>query len=350
MNEREEPFGRLELVGYERVTDHGLAVPVFGRSQRANVYYTARSSSPGGPNGQITGFDRYDPAGLTPLPLERIRETGVGEPWLDVFVWEGAAYVGTALEIWNALAEIREGIAEHAPLSLLALAEGVERGPNLQLVEKAFSWLTRQYGKQKALEWGTDSYMRGILFKGLRRELGTSASKPEMRRALREGLMVRNDGDKITAFIGRSLPAPRREDIFAFFNVARCFGLESGVTFGDPLRESATKRERVVRNRTSERAMRIAALQVAASKPHGKATTTELKNELDRYIALTAEDLIPSKTRPNEAMYQQIIGNLVSHRRSKNNIFAKGWAIYTGDGIEITDAGRRHLRTLGLQD
>jgi hypothetical protein len=45
MNEREEPVGRLELVGYEKITDHGLALPVFGRSQGANVYYTARSSS-----------------------------------------------------------------------------------------------------------------------------------------------------------------------------------------------------------------------------------------------------------------------------------------------------------------
>ena len=86
---------------------------------------------------------------------------------------------------------------------------------------------------------------------------------------------------------------------------------------------------------------------VAASKPRGKATTTELKNEVDQYVTLTAEDRLPSKTRPNEAMYQQIVGNIVSHRGSRNNNFAKGWALYTGDGIEITDAGRQYLRTLG---
>jgi hypothetical protein len=95
--------------------------------------------------------------------------------------------------------------------------------------------------------------------------------------------------------------------------------------------------------------MRIAALQVAASKLHGKATTTELKNEVHQYVALTTEDLRPSKTRANEAMYQQIVGNIVSHRGSRNNILAKGWAIYTGDGIQITDAGRQHLKTLGQQ-
>jgi len=36
-------WGGLELVGYEKVTDHGLALPVFGLSRGANVYYTARS-------------------------------------------------------------------------------------------------------------------------------------------------------------------------------------------------------------------------------------------------------------------------------------------------------------------
>lgn len=38
MSEHEEPVGRLHLVGYEKLTDHGLALPVFGQSQGANVF------------------------------------------------------------------------------------------------------------------------------------------------------------------------------------------------------------------------------------------------------------------------------------------------------------------------
>jgi hypothetical protein len=94
--------------------------------------------------------------------------------------------------------------------------------------------------------------------------------------------------------------------------------------------------------------MRLAALRVAASRPDGKATTTQIKNEVHKYVALTAEDRRPSKTRPNEAMYQQIVGNIISHRQSRNNIFARGWATYTGDGIQITDVARQYLRNLGL--
>src|SRR5690348_14918915 len=154
-------MGRLHLVGYEKLTEHGLALPVFGQSQGANVFYTARSTTPGEANGQIAGFDHYDPDMLVRLPLEQVRETGVGEPWLDVFLWEGAAYVGTAPEIWNALEGLRASIAEHAPLSLLALAEGVEDDPLHWLAGQVFSWLTSRYGKQKALGWCKDTYLSG---------------------------------------------------------------------------------------------------------------------------------------------------------------------------------------------
>ena len=61
MNEHWEPVGPLELVGYEKLTDHGLALPVFGRSPDANLFFTARSSTPGEAGGRIAGFDVYDP-------------------------------------------------------------------------------------------------------------------------------------------------------------------------------------------------------------------------------------------------------------------------------------------------
>lgn len=331
MSEVRDPIGRLHLIGYEKLIDQGLALPVFGRSPGANVFYTARSSEPGGASGHIASFDHYDPDALVPLPPEQVRETGVGEPWLDVFLWEDVAYLGTAPEIWHALAEVRERIAEHSPLSLLALAEGVDPAPDLQLVLKAFSWLTRRYGRQKAEEWRNEIYLRGIVLKSVRRQLGAYADKADVRRALQEELKVRQDGQKIII----ELPLLNLEGLGGFFGRAVGLGLEPEYSKVD--------------NRTSENVMRMAALQVAASKPRGRATTTEIKNEINLYISLTLQDLLPSKTRPNEATYQQIVGNIVSHRESKNNIFAKGWAIYTGGGIQITDTGRQHLRTLGLR-
>ena len=94
--------------------------------------------------------------------------------------------------------------------------------------------------------------------------------------------------------------------------------------------------------------MRIGALRIAASKPNGRATTTQLKEEMPEYVDLTVQDLASSKTRPNESRYHQIIGNIISHQNSSSNIFERGLAVYTGDGIQITDAGREFLRRRGF--
>jgi hypothetical protein len=40
MSEVRDQIGRLHLVGYEKLTAHGLALPVFGRSLGANIFYT----------------------------------------------------------------------------------------------------------------------------------------------------------------------------------------------------------------------------------------------------------------------------------------------------------------------
>ncbi len=101
-------------------------------------------------------------------------------------------------------------------------------------------------------------------------------------------------------------------------------------------------------NRTPESEMRIGALLVARSKPNGIATTTQLKEEIGKFVDLTPKDLARSKTRPNEQMYHQIVGNIVSHHDSQTNIFARGLAVYTGDGIQITQAGRDLLQRRGL--
>jgi hypothetical protein len=87
---------------------------------------------------------------------------------------------------------------------------------------------------------------------------------------------------------------------------------------------------------------------VARSKPNGIATTTQLKEEIGKYVTLTPQDLAQSKTRGNEQMYQQIVGNIISHEKSQTNIFARGLAVYTGDGIQITQAGRDFLQKRGL--
>ncbi len=99
-------------------------------------------------------------------------------------------------------------------------------------------------------------------------------------------------------------------------------------------------------NRTSEPEIAIAALMVARDRPEGRVSTSHLKKMIPDYIKLTDEDWEASPTRKGEAMWHQIVGNIISHRTAEGNIIAEGYATYTGRGIEITDAGRAYLQRL----
>ncbi len=97
-------------------------------------------------------------------------------------------------------------------------------------------------------------------------------------------------------------------------------------------------------NRTSEAEISIAALMVARDRPTGWVSTSQLKKLVPRYITLTDDDRQESLTREGEQLWQQIVGNIVSHRTSDGNIIADGYAIYSSKGIQITDAGRAYLQ------
>jgi len=99
-------------------------------------------------------------------------------------------------------------------------------------------------------------------------------------------------------------------------------------------------------NRTSESEISIAALCVARDRPGGYVSTAHLKKMIPDYTKLTEEDWEVSATRKNEALWHQIVGNIISHRKVEGNIIAEGYANYTGKGIEITDAGRAYLQRL----
>jgi hypothetical protein len=99
-------------------------------------------------------------------------------------------------------------------------------------------------------------------------------------------------------------------------------------------------------NRTSEPEIAIAALMVARDRPGGRVSTSHLKKMIPDYIKLTDDDWEESSTRKGEALWQQIVGNIISHRTTEGNIIAEGYATYTGKGIEITEAGRAYLQQL----
>lgn len=96
--------------------------------------------------------------------------------------------------------------------------------------------------------------------------------------------------------------------------------------------------------RTSEFEYSMATLRHLASLPSGEASVTSLKKVMPALIQLTNGDYAPSGTRTNEKVYQQIVGNIVSHRHeSSENFVSRGLLCWRPRYLAITDAGRRFL-------
>ena len=80
----------LALIGYEKLAEHGFALPCFGRTEGANTVYVARATQSGDPLASIAAFDIYEPEDMRPLPHDKTNiRAWAGGPWIDVFLWNG---------------------------------------------------------------------------------------------------------------------------------------------------------------------------------------------------------------------------------------------------------------------
>lgn len=94
----------------------------------------------------------------------------------------------------------------------------------------------------------------------------------------------------------------------------------------------------------------VIAEQILLHRADRTATVTELKQVLPQYMKLTSADKAQSPSRPNEALWQQRVGNLVSHRKDKKtNLILDGVLEYLPKlkALRLTDDGVRHLRSKG---
>jgi hypothetical protein len=56
----------------------------------------------------------------------------------------------------------------------------------------------------------------------------------------------------------------------------------------------------------------------------GEATITQIRRAIPFYIKLTEQDRRPSRTRPGEEMWEQLVRNIVCHRKSQGNAVNAG--------------------------
>ena len=101
--------------------------------------------------------------------------------------------------------------------------------------------------------------------------------------------------------------------------------------------------------RSSEHDIAYAAMKYLATLPNGTAKTADVKGHVPNFINLTPDDQASSETRPNEELWQQVVGNIVSHRNeSPENFINRGLIAYDSGYWTLTEAGRAYLAKHGV--
>lgn len=97
-------------------------------------------------------------------------------------------------------------------------------------------------------------------------------------------------------------------------------------------------------NRSGEHDIAFAAMKYLDTLPHKSASTTDVKQHIPNFIDLTPADREDSETRPGEELWQQVVGNIVSHRKdSPENFINRGLIDYDGKNWTLTSAGAAYL-------
>jgi hypothetical protein len=74
---------------------------------------------------------------------------------------------------------------------------------------------------------------------------------------------------------------------------------------------------------------------ILADRPNGEAAIAELIDEIPNRVRLSAEDLAPSQTRNGEAIWEQQVRNITSHKNSPGNAIYDGRLVSISGGLRL---------------
>ncbi len=75
--------------------------------------------------------------------------------------------------------------------------------------------------------------------------------------------------------------------------------------------------------------------EILADRPNGEATIAELVEEIPNRVTLSAEDLALSSTRNGEAIWEQQVRNITSHKASPGNAIHDGRLVAITGGLKL---------------
>lgn len=88
-------------------------------------------------------------------------------------------------------------------------------------------------------------------------------------------------------------------------------------------------------SRVTEAEVAEAAIKVLTDRATGRATIKELIEEIPNSLTLSTEDLAPSPTRPGEALWEQQVRNITSHKASPGNAIYEGKLVAISGGLAL---------------
>jgi hypothetical protein len=91
-------------------------------------------------------------------------------------------------------------------------------------------------------------------------------------------------------------------------------------------------------SRIAETEIAVIVEAILTESVSGEATVAQLIQEIPNRVALSAEDLAPSTTRPNEAVWEQQVRNITSHKATPGNAIYEGKLVAIPGGLRL--AGR----------
>lgn len=88
-------------------------------------------------------------------------------------------------------------------------------------------------------------------------------------------------------------------------------------------------------SRVTEAEVADAVEEVLIASANGRATIRELIEEIPNYLKLSPEDLAPSPTRAGEALWEQQVRNITSHKSAPGNAIYEGRLVSIRGGLAL---------------
>lgn len=105
--------------------------------------------------------------------------------------------------------------------------------------------------------------------------------------------------------------------------------------------------ERAKEDRLREKEARTLVLKILATQSSHRASTALIKAQTPKFYNFSQIDLKKSDSRPNERKWQQIVGNVVSHKKSGASIFSSKYTKREKDVLSLTHKGINYLKSIG---